>query len=136
MNKETIKDFDISIISDPHVLANSLMGTSESFIKELKVERKLVVESEALFKRALEIVDRAQSEYLILPGDLVKEGEYESHKLVATYLKNWKEKDPKRKIFMIPGNHDINNHRSYDYKKDQKTKNVSPREFEKIYDFI
>lgn len=136
MNKETIKDFDISIISDPHVLAGNLMGTSESFIKELKVERKLVVESEALFKRALEIVDRAQSEYLILPGDLVKEGEYESHKLVATYLKIWKEKDPKRKIFMIPGNHDINNHRSYDYKKDQKTKNVSPREFEEIYDFI
>lgn len=59
MNKETIKDFDISIISDPHVLAGNLMGTSESFIKELKVERKLVVESEALFKRALEIVDRA-----------------------------------------------------------------------------
>ena len=134
MNK--IKDYDISIISDPHVLTSELMGTNESFIKELKVERKLVVESEALFKRALEIVDRAQSEYLILPGDLVKEGEYKSHKLVASYLKAWKDKDPKRKIFMIPGNHDINNHRAYDYKIDQKTKNVSPKEFEEIYDFI
>lgn len=136
MNTDNIKDFDISIISDPHVLASSLMGTSDSFIKELKVERKLVVESEALFKRALEIVDKANSNYLILPGDLVKEGEAESHKLVAKYLRTWQEKNPKRKIFMIPGNHDINNHRSYDYKNDKKAKNVSPKDFEEIYDFI
>lgn len=135
-DKNTIEDFDISIISDPHVLASELMGPSESFIKELKVERKLVVESEGLFKRALEIVDRAGSNYLILPGDMVKEGEYKSHKLVADYLKDWKDKDPRRKIFLTPGNHDINCHRAYDFAKDEKTKNVSPREFEEIYDFI
>lgn len=132
----SIEDFDISIISDPHVLASELMGPSESFIKELKVERKLVVESEGLFKRALEIVDRAGSNYLILPGDMVKEGEYKSHKLVADYLRAWKDKDPRRKIFLTPGNHDINCHRAYDFAKDENTKNVSPREFEEIYDFI
>ncbi|WP_105301989.1 metallophosphoesterase family protein [Anaerococcus marasmi] len=134
--KNIIKDFDISIISDPHFLAGELMGPSESFIKELKLERKLVVESEGLFRRALEIVDKAGSNYLILPGDMVKEGEYKSHKLVASYLRDWKSKDPRRKIFLTPGNHDINCHRAYDFSKDQKTKNVSPREFEEIYDFI
>lgn len=134
--KNFIEDFDISIISDPHVLAGELMGPSESFIKELKVERKLVVESEGLFRRGLEIVDRAGSNYLILPGDMVKEGEYKSHKLVASYLRDWKSKDPRRKIFLTPGNHDINCHRAYDFSKDQKTKNVSPKEFEEIYNFI
>lgn len=134
--KNIIENFDISIISDPHVLASELMGPSESFIKELKVERKLVVESEGLFKRALEIVDRAGSNYLILPGDMVKEGEYKSHKLVADYLRAWKDKDPRRKIFLTPGNHDINCHRAYNYSNDEKTRNVSPREFEEIYDFI
>lgn len=134
--KNFIEDFDISIISDPHVLAGELMGPSESFIKELKVERKLVVESEGLFRRALEIVDRAGSNYLILPGDMVKEGEYKSHKLVADYLRAWKDKDPRRKIFLTPGNHEINCHRAYDFAKDENTKNVSPREFEEIYDFI
>ena len=134
--KNIIKDFDISIISDPHVLAGELMGPSESFIKELKLERKLVVESEGLFRSALEIVDKAGSNYLILPGDMVKKGEYKSHKLVANYLRDWKSKDPRRKIFLTPGNHDINCHRAYDFSKDQKTKNVSPKEFEEIYDFI
>ncbi|WP_308655058.1 metallophosphoesterase [uncultured Anaerococcus sp.] len=134
--KNFIEDFDISIISDPHVLAGELMGPSESFIKELKVERKLVVESEGLFRRALEIVDRAGSNYLILPGDMVKEGEYKSHKLVADYLRAWKDKDPRRKIFLTPGNHEINCHSAYDFAKDENTKNVSPREFEEIYDFI
>lgn len=133
INSKSITDFDISIISDPHVLAEDLIGPSERFIKELKVERKLVVESEALFKRALEIVDRANSKFLILPGDLVKEGEYKSHILVATYLKAWKDKDPSRKVFIIPGNHDLNNHRAYDFSKDRPTKSVSPKDFHKIY---
>ena len=43
INNKSITDFDISIISDPHVLARELIGPSERFIKELKVERKLVV---------------------------------------------------------------------------------------------
>lgn len=136
INNKSITDFDISIISDPHVLAKELIGPSERFIKELKVERKLVVESEALFKRALEIVDRANSKFLILPGDLAKEGEYKSHQLVATYLKAWKDKDPDRKVLMIPGNHDLNNHRAFDFSKDKPARSVSPREFEQIYNFV
>ncbi|MDO5047890.1 MAG: metallophosphoesterase [Anaerococcus sp.] len=133
---EQVNNFDISIISDPHVLAPKLMGDSENFRKELKIERKLVVESEGLFKKALDLVDKAGSTSLILPGDLVKEGEYESHKLVSNYLSKWKQKDPKRNIFLIPGNHDINNHRAYDYKKDMPSRNISPGEFFKLYDFI
>ncbi|MCI7239358.1 MAG: metallophosphoesterase [Anaerococcus sp.] len=137
INEELNTDiFNISIISDPHVLAGTLMGDNEHFDKELKIERKLVVESEGLFKRALEMVDASGSNILILPGDMVKEGEYESHKLVSTYLREWKSKDPSRKIFLIPGNHDINDQKAYDFDKDMLTRNVSPYEFYKLYDFI
>ena len=36
MDKEYINDFDISIISDPHVLDESLIGNTESLKKEWK----------------------------------------------------------------------------------------------------
>ncbi len=128
--------FDISIISDPHVLAYDLIADTEDFRKEIKIDRKLLVESEALFKEALSMVDEVGSKYLLLPGDMVKDGEYKSHEVVVGYLKEWKEKDPDREMFIIPGNHDINDHRAYDFKKDDMTKNVSPAEFYELYSFI
>lgn len=136
MDKEFIKDFDLSIISDPHVLDESLIGNTDSLKKELKVERKLVVESESLFKRALELVDDAGCEFLILSGDISKEGELVSHKKASNLLRDWQNKNPKRKIFLIPGNHDINSNRAYDYNLDQKTRPTSPRDFFETYNFI
>ena len=136
MNLEKIKDYDISIISDPHVLAYDLIKDTEDFNKEIKIDRKLLVESEGLFKKSLSMVDDANSRFLFLPGDLVKDGEYKSHKVVANELIKWKNKNPEREIFMIPGNHDINNHRSYDFKKDTRAKNISPKEFYELYSFI
>lgn len=133
---DNIKDFDVSIISDPHLLDESLIADTESLRKELKVERKLVVESESLFKKALSMVDDAQSEFLILSGDITKEGELISNKKASKLLKKWQEKDPKRKIFLIPGNHDMNSKRAYDYKNDVKVQATSPKDFLEIYDFI
>lgn len=131
-----IKDFDVSIISDPHVLDESLITDNESLKKELKIERKLVVESESLFKKALSLVDEAGSKFLIISGDISKEGELVSHQKSALLLRKWQEKDPDRKIFIIPGNHDINSKRAYDYKNDTRISGTSPKEFYDIYDFI
>lgn len=136
MNLQKIYDFDISIISDPHVLAYDLIADTEDFRKEIKIDRKLLVESEGLFKQALDMVDRAGSKFLFLPGDMVKDGEYISQEVVVKYLKEWKAKDPDRELFITPGNHDINAHRAYDFKKDDVTKNVTPAEFYDLYDFI
>ena len=133
---DNIKDFDVSIISDPHLLDESLIADTESLRKELKVERKLVVESESLFKKALSMVDDAQTQFLILSGDITKEGELISNKKASKLLKKWQEKDPKRKIFLIPGNHDMNSKRAYDYKNDVKVQATSPKDFLEIYDFI
>lgn len=131
-----LQNYDISIISDPHVLSSDLISNSENFIKEIKIERKLTVESEDLFKEALSMVDKANSQFLFLPGDLVKEGEYKSHEFVRENLLSWKSKNKDREIFLIPGNHDLNNHRSYDFKNNKKTKNTNPREFYELYNFV
>ena len=136
MNLKNINEFDISIISDPHLLDSSLIGDTESLAKELKVERKLIVESESIFKKALDLVDKAKSNFLIIPGDLTKEGEFASHKTVSEILKEWKAKSPDRKIFIIPGNHDINSKKAYDYRLDEKIPAIKPKDFLNIYDFV
>ncbi len=130
------KNYDLSIISDPHVLDQSLIADTENLRKELKIERKLVVESEYLFKKSLEMVDKVASKFLILSGDLTKEGEYLSHKKAASLIDEWKNKDKSRKAFIIPGNHDIYSKKAYDYKNDGPAPMTSPRDFEEIYKSI
>lgn len=136
MNLQKFDEFDISIISDPHVLAYDLIADTEDFEKEIKIDRKLLVESEALLDQALSMVDKVSSQFLFLPGDLVKDGEYKSHEIVKKYLCDWKNSEEGREVFMIPGNHDLNNHRSYDFKNAKKTKNTTPKEFYELYSFI
>lgn len=136
MNLQKINNFDISIISDPHVLAYDLIADTEDFRKEIKIDRKLLVESEALLDQALKMVDKVSSQFLFLPGDLVKDGEYKSHQIVKKYLCDWKNDKKGREVFMIPGNHDLNNHKSYDFKNHEKTKNTTPKEFYNLYSFI
>lgn len=129
------KNFYFSIISDTHVLSRDLMVDNKDFETFTKFDRKLLVESEALLKESLNLVDEKNSSYLLLTGDLTKDGEKASHDTVARILSTWKEKDPQRKIFILPGNHDINNSKAFDYRKNTQTQNISPKDFFKTYSF-
>lgn len=133
--KSVNNNFTISIISDTHVLASELMTDSEDFVTFTKFDRKLLVESEALLKESLKLADSKGSKYIIIPGDLTKDGEKISHQKVSKILKAWKNKDKNREIFILPGNHDINNSKAFDYSKNEKAENISPEEFQNIYSF-
>src|SRR5699024_9424332 len=97
-NKNT---FYFSIISDIHVLAKELMIDNKDFETFTKFDRKLLIESEALFKKSLDLASEKNSSYLLLTGDLTKDGEIISHKLVADTLKTWKDNEKNRKIFIL-----------------------------------
>lgn len=127
--------FIFSIISDTHVLARELMVDSEDFETFTKFDRKLLVESEALLQKSLDLLTQRGSSYLLLTGDLTKDGEKISHIKVRKMLKAWKEEDDQRKIFILPGNHDLNNTKSFDYRLKKVTENINPEDFLKIYDF-
>jgi 3',5'-cyclic AMP phosphodiesterase CpdA len=134
MNKEK-NTFIISLISDTHLLARDLMSDSKDFITFTKFDRKLLVESEALLRRSLELIDEKNSKYILITGDLTKDGEKISHLEVAKILKEWKDKDKSREIFILPGNHDINNRDAFDFSKKQRAENIAPKDFLDIYNF-
>lgn len=133
---ENNKKISLSILSDIHILARSLMANNKEFNMAIKYDRKFLVEGEGLLKRALELASLNDSKYIIIPGDLTKDGEKKSHLEVMEILKSWTYENPQRKIFLIPGNHDINNKQAFDYKNLKKTDGIEPREFFEIYDFL
>lgn len=133
---ENNKKISLSILSDIHILARSLMANNKEFNMAIKYDRKFLVEGEGLLKKALELASLNDSKYIIIPGDLTKDGEKKSHLEVMEILKSWTCENPQRKIFLIPGNHDINNNQAFDYKNLKRTDGIEPREFFEIYDFL
>lgn len=133
---ENNKKISLSILSDIHILARSLMANNKEFNMAIKYDRKFLVEGEGLLKKALELASLNDSKYIIIPGDLTKDGEKKSHLEVMEILKSWTYENPQRKIFLIPGNHDINNKQAFDYKNLKRTDGIEPREFFEIYDFL
>lgn len=70
---------------------------------------------------------------LLINGDMTKDGERQSHLDFVAKLKPLQEKGTK--VYVVPGNHDINMPNSMEYKgnKTFPTPNVSPEEFVDIY---
>ena len=129
--------FDISLISDTHVLPESLQGDKDNkdFTEAKNSDRKLFVESIGLLDAAIKIIEDKGSQILVISGDLTKDGERLGHEYLAQRLKKWRDEKPGRQVVIVPGNHDINNLNAYDFSSGEKVKTdgTSPDDFIRIY---
>jgi UDP-2,3-diacylglucosamine pyrophosphatase LpxH len=124
----------IGVISDIHYMAPSLLirdGTA--FEKTMHTNRKLLKESPAILKTAVEDLLNDSVNIVLVTGDLTKDGERISHKEVAEVLHPLLDRGIK--VLVIPGNHDINNPfaRSFDGSTLKGVATVSADEFRTIY---
>jgi len=124
-----------AVISDPHLYDKSLGTTGKAFEDYLAHDRKMLIESEEIFSKAIDrIAADKDIDFLIIPGDLTKDAEIINHELVASYLK--KLDDAGIKCYVVPGNHDVNNPHSVRFEGDAKypEPSATPEKFAEIYD--
>ena len=123
------------VISDIHYFDPSLFTVpiNASFQAYLAGDRKLIIESSAILKNVLAAVQTEKPDFLLITGDLTKDGEKISHQAVAALLQSLTDKGIK--VLVIPGNHDVNNPASNSYLQSSQAKvdNVSPSDFTAIY---
>jgi 3',5'-cyclic AMP phosphodiesterase CpdA len=126
-------DLNISIISDPHLFDSELGLPGSSFDEAKKNSRKMIAESESILISAINTILSTNSELVLIPGDLTKDGEKSSHIKFAQYIQQLS--DAGKKVFVVPGNHDILNPDSYRYEGDSKirTETITPDDFKQIY---
>lgn len=127
------------VISDIHYLEPSLKDIGgeawENFVQNKHKEYNIL---DSLLDNALDGVLRNARKngetYVLIPGDLTKDGELESHKALAKKLEKF-EKDSGISVLVIPGNHDINNSNAVTYEngKKEKAEPTSPEQFREIY---
>lgn len=108
-NDEVVTRTNFAVISDIHYFSPSLYDNKENpaFVEYLNGDRKMLKESGAILDEALSEISSTKVPFLLIPGDLTKDGEKKSHEEVAAKLQALKDKGVK--VFVIPGNHDINN---------------------------
>ena len=125
----------IAVISDDHLYDADVLGSDgKAFQDYLNSDRKLLVESEAILDAALAKIANSGVKYLLIPGDLTKDGELVNHQLLAEKLKAL-EDETDIEAFVINGNHDISNDHAVKFNGDstEKVSSVTTDEFRLIY---
>jgi len=97
-----------AVLSDPHVYDTSLGDYGTAFDTYLSSDRKMLVESvEILESMVASFLATDNLEFVIIPGDLTKDGEKVCHEKAASILQPLP--DNGISVYVVPGNHDINN---------------------------
>ena len=88
-NQEEIAvPLQIAVISDSHIYDSSVLGSSGSALQAyIATDRKMLIESEAIFDSAISEIKKSSVKYLFIAGDLTKDGEKINHELLAGKLK-------------------------------------------------
>jgi 3',5'-cyclic AMP phosphodiesterase CpdA len=121
------------VFSDPHYFDPSLGTTGSAFEAYVARDRKLIAESDAVFRAMVAAVQAENPQAILIAGDLTKDGEQASHQKVAAYLHQMRSGG--RKVFVVPGNHDIQNDAAQSYAGDVATPapTISAADFANIY---
>ncbi len=122
-----------AVISDPHYYDTRLGIHGKAFQDYLDEDRKLLELSGELFDTAVEEISSASADFVIVCGDMTKDGEKINHQIVAAKLKRLV--DSGKSVFVVPGNHDVNNGKAVRFQGDytEPVPTVSAGEFAEIY---
>ncbi|MDP2920102.1 MAG: metallophosphoesterase [Dehalococcoidia bacterium] len=122
-----------AVFSDPHVFAPELGMESPALDEYLANDRKLLRESTRIMKSVIGWVKETPARFVLVSGDLTKDGERVSHELCASYLREIEASG--KQVYVVPGNHDILNPNAVSYSAagSQPVRNITPGEFAEIY---
>jgi len=118
------------LLTDTHYFEESLGAEGKAYEEYMKTEAFYLKESSAINKAVFKkLKEDKETELIIIPGDLSKDGEYESHKSLINELNDLKQSG--KKIFVLTAGHDYNEHgRSY---KNDEFVPVKGTEFKELY---
>lgn len=127
----------IAVVSDIHYMDPSLLAngaaSGQAFLDYLNADPKLIEYSDAIARQMIAEVMDLKPQIMLIPGDLTKDGERVSHESLIMMLQELRARGTK--VFVVPGNHDINNPEAVAYNGDMATPTptITPSEFAALY---
>ncbi|MCL2441655.1 MAG: metallophosphoesterase [Treponema sp.] len=126
-------DTFFSVISDIHVYSAELGSSGAAFESVMMSDRKLLLDSIDLLDFAINEILTSQIEFVIISGDLTKDGELINHMILQEKLKRLT--NANIAVYVIPGNHDVNCPKAERYIDDRTeiVQSITEEEFAQIY---
>ena len=121
------------VFSDPHFYDTVLGTGGPDFEKYLAQDRKMLIESREILQQAMRMMQDRDADFVLVAGDLTKDGEELCHTGLAEQLKVIEEAG--YPVFVVPGNHDILNPHAVAFTPEghEKVNTVNPEDFSTIY---
>ncbi len=121
------------VVSDLHIYDVSLGTEGDAFEHYLANDRKLLRESTEILATVVGEAAGVAADFVLIPGDLTKDGEEAAHHLAVGYL-NQLEAGGKA-VYVVPGNHDVANPEAVRFLGDrtEPVPNVTTDQFAQIY---
>ena len=127
---------NFAVLSDLHYYPESLTSDCKEWNDYYMVNTKMFAESEAMIRTSIEtaMTRNPDLEYILVSGDLTKDGEYEAHTALAAILEEYEEKYD-IDFIVINGNHDINQKKASTFAngKQESTRSLQADEFARVY---
>lgn len=135
--KAKTASLDFVTLTDIHFFPSSLTGNNcEAWQEYCGQNFKLFNQSESMLLTAIETMLERNPDlkYILIPGDLTKDGEYEGHLALAEILRR-AETHYGVEFIVINGNHDISNADASSFNDGTKkqARSATPEEFREIY---
>lgn len=130
----TDQDLTFFVTTDWHYLSNNLTDNGEAFQTFIKSgDGKQLQDMDTIIEAFSNQIAVELPEVLLVSGDLTSNGEKQSHEDVAKKLNQIEKYGTS--VYVIPGNHDIDNPWAREFKgeKQYKVDTVSATEFSQIY---
>ena len=100
--------YKVMVISDIHLFdMDRISHEGEAWEQRLLLEDKNYTYCAASMEALVQKVKSQNVKYVIIPGDLTKDGEVINHEFAASFFR--KMEDAGAKVFVINGNHDLSN---------------------------
>ena len=122
-----------AVFTDPHLYDAELGVSGRAFEDYLNKDRKLLAESGPLMDAVVDRIGALDVDFVIVCGDLTKDGERHNHRLAAAKLRRLQAAG--KPVFVVPGNHDIENGEAVRFDGDHSVPvpTISGAEFAEIY---
>ena len=129
----------VAFAADLHFFPASLAGGYNQAFRDDNYDKgKPAEQSQGVLLSALAALraraKRGELDYLVIAGDLTRDGEYEAHVQLARLLEAF-QRDSGVQVLVIPGNHDLNNPDAAEYNSGEKkpARQTTPADFLEIY---
>lgn len=129
------QDITMFVATDIHYLAPELTDQGSAYQKYLSSgDGRQLNYVDEIVNAFMNDINKKKPDILIISGDLTNNGEKESHRKISEKLKELEESTG-TSIYVIPGNHDIDNPWSRGFKGDEQyiSDTISAKDFKRIY---